>query len=492
MSRSFAPTLFLVGGRTVAFAATFFIPIVLVRLLSQAEFGTYKQLFLVFATLYTIAQFGMAESLFYFVPQASREARRYVVHSTLFLLGMGVASLAIILGLRSAITGVLGNDALGGALPLLGVFVLLMLPSAVLEIVMIARGRYRLASACYGASDALRAVFFLAPVLLLGWRIEGLLLGAIAFAVLRLAATLGYLARAFPPAEQSGAGALASQLAYAIPFGLAGVLEIAQATFHQYAVAYRFDAATFAIYAVGCFQVPLVDFITSSASNVLMVQLSEDGRRAGAEARAAWHRTVRELALLLLPLVGLLLVSARDLVVLLFTAAYLASVPIFMVWSAGILLAVLPVDAVLRVHAQTRFILGMNALRLALIVALLPWCLSAWGLIGAVLATVAATAVAKAVALRRVERLLAGPAAALLPWRALGGITAAAGLAAVAALAAGLLDTTMPARLLVTGLVYGVTYLTLLFVLGVVTEDERAALARRASRWTQPTVSVAR
>ena len=270
------------------------------------------------------------------------------------------------------------------------------------------------------------------------------------------------------------------------------MLEIAQATFHQYAVAYRFDAATFAIYAVGCFQVPLVDFITSSASNVLMVQLSEDGRRAGAEARAAWHRTVRELALLLLPLVGLLLVSARDLVVLLFTAAYLASVPIFMVWSAGILLAVLPVDAVLRVHAQTRFILGMNALRLALIVALLPWCLSAWGLIGAVLATVAATAVAKAVALRRVERLLAGPAAALLPWRALGGITAAAGLAAVAALAAGLLDTTMPARLLVTGLVYGVTYLTLLFVLGVVTEDERAALARRASRWTQPTVSVAR
>ena len=58
--------------------------------------------------------------------------------------------------------------------------------------------------------------------------------------------------------------------------------------------------------------------------------------------------------------------------------------------------------------------------------------------------------------------------------------------------AAGLLEITMPARLVVTGLAYGVTYLTLLFVLGVVTEDERAALARRASRWTQPTVSVAR
>jgi O-antigen/teichoic acid export membrane protein len=492
MSRSFAPTLFLVGGRTVAFAATFFIPVVLVRLLSQAEFGTYKQVFLVFATLYAIAQFGMAESLFYFVPRAPRQARRYVVNSALFLFIMGLAGLAIMVAGRSTIASVLGNDALAGTLPLLGVFLVLMLPSAVLEIVMIARGRYRPASVCYGASDALRAVFLLAPVALLGWRLEGLLLGAIAFAALRLAATLGYLARAFPPSGDAPGGALATQLAYAIPFGLAGALEIAQATFHQYAVSYRFDAATFAIYAVGCFQVPLVDFIATSAGNVLMVQLSDDGRRAGTEARTAWHRAVRELALMLVPLVGLLLVGARDVVVLLFTASYLASVPIFMIWSAGILLAVLPTDAVLRVHAQTRFILGLSALRLALLVVLLPWCLAAWGLIGAVLATVAATALAKGVALRRVQRLVTGPLGVLLPWRTLAGITAAAAMAAAAALAAGLLETTTPARLLVTSGVYAATYLILLFVLGVVTEDERAALARRASRWTQPTVSVAR
>jgi O-antigen/teichoic acid export membrane protein len=70
------PTFLLMSGRTVAFAATFFIPVVLARVFSQAEFGTYKQIFLVYATLYYIAQFGMAESLFYFLPSASREAGR--------------------------------------------------------------------------------------------------------------------------------------------------------------------------------------------------------------------------------------------------------------------------------------------------------------------------------------------------------------------------------------------------------------------------------
>jgi hypothetical protein len=55
------------------------------------------------------------------------------------------------------------------------------------------------------------------------------------------------------------------QLAYALPFALAVGVEIVQANFHQYVVATRFDAATFAIFAVGVLQMPLVDIIATSA-----------------------------------------------------------------------------------------------------------------------------------------------------------------------------------------------------------------------------------
>ena len=51
------------------------------------------------------------------------------------------------------------------------------------------------------------------------------------------------------------------QWAYALPFALAVGIEVIQPNFHQYVVASRFDAATFAIYAVGCLQIPLVDLI---------------------------------------------------------------------------------------------------------------------------------------------------------------------------------------------------------------------------------------
>src|SRR5262249_22007702 len=61
------PALVLMSGRVLAFAASFLLPVALVRLFDAADFGTYKQLFLVYTTLYVVGSV-MAESLFYFLP----------------------------------------------------------------------------------------------------------------------------------------------------------------------------------------------------------------------------------------------------------------------------------------------------------------------------------------------------------------------------------------------------------------------------------------
>ena len=70
------PALLLVAGRTVGFIAAFAIPVVLARTFDRSAFGTYKQLFLIYATLYGVAQLGAAESLYYFVPRQRTEAGR--------------------------------------------------------------------------------------------------------------------------------------------------------------------------------------------------------------------------------------------------------------------------------------------------------------------------------------------------------------------------------------------------------------------------------
>jgi hypothetical protein len=162
------PALMLVAGRTVGFIAAFAIPVVLARKFDRAAFGTYKQLFLVYATLYGLAQVGAAESLYYFVPRNRDQAGRRVANAIVTLALMGVACFGLLYFARTAIAAWLSNAALADYLPLLGVFLAFTLVSAALEIVMVSRKDHRIATVMYAGSDLLRTALLVLPALAFG------------------------------------------------------------------------------------------------------------------------------------------------------------------------------------------------------------------------------------------------------------------------------------------------------------------------------------
>lgn len=470
----FGPELLLVVGRSVGFAASFFIPVVLVRVFDQAAFGTYKQLFLVFATLSFITQVGMAESLFYFLPKTRGQAGKYVANTTLCLAALGLVSGLVLWAKAPAIAAWMNNPALAPLLPWMGAFLMLSLASESLEVVLISRGRYFWAASAYGTSDVLRSAMFILPALLTG-RLEWVLFGGVVFAAVRLMAALGYFAREFRDELRPGLAPLRVQLAYALPFGAAVLIEVLQGNLHQYVVSAQFNAATFAIYAVGCLQIPFVDLVAGPAGNVMMVRMGErlaEGNRSA--VIGLWNQTTLRLAMVFFPMTALLLVLARDLIVLLFTAAYAASVPIFMAWTLSVLFPVFQTDGVLRVFAKTRFLFFMNVVRFLLILGSIFWFLKVFGLLGAVLVTLSGILVAKVLSLIMVSRLLGAGLRDLLPWR---GLFATAGLAAVTAIPAWVVVRGLPSRPLL-GLVAGGATYTLLYL---------AVLAWVGSRRSGPT-----
>ena len=479
----FRPALLLMSGRTLAFAATFFVPVVLARIFDPAQFGTYKQLFLIHSSAYLVAQLGMATSLYYFLPSASQEAGRYVANSMLFLGTAGLACFGALVLAAPKLAHWLSNSELSGYLPWIGLYLFLMMLSAALEIVLISRGQYFRASACYALSDLARAAAFLLPVLLFR-QLEWLLKGAVVVAFLRVLFTFFYFRREFRGSFTPDRVLFKSQLAYALPFAAAVVIEIVQASLPQYAVSYLFNPATFAIFAVGCLQVPLVDFAASPTSDVMMVKMQErlaEGRKPAVVA--IWHDTTWKLALLFFPLAVFSVVAARQIILVLFTVKYAASVPIFMAWSTMILLSSLQVDGVMRVFAQTRFLLALNLMRLAIIVGLLKSSLSGFGLLGPVLVIVLATLVFKAAALIRMKRLFAVSAAKLLPWGSLAALLGAATGAGAAAWAvkSQMHVATVP-LLFAMGLAYTVTYITLVWYFDLLNTGEKLALAQWARR----------
>jgi O-antigen/teichoic acid export membrane protein len=492
MGPALKPALVLMSGRSAALLATFLVPLVLVRVFDPAGFGTYKQTFLIYAIVYQIGVV-ISESLFYFLPRSPEQGGRYVANAVLALAGAGLVGLALLCAGAATIAGWFGNPELARHLPLIGVFLALMLPASPLEMVMIARKRYRAASWSYAVTDVMRAVVLAALALAVG-RLEWILVGACACAAARLCAALLYFHREFPAALRPQAALYRSQMAYVLPFALAVVVELLQINYHNYAVSSRFDAAIFAVYAVGCFQVPLIELMASPMANVMMVRMQENIRDGnGREAARIWAGTSRALALVFFPLTAVLLVSAPDLITFLFTERYRASVPIFMIWSLSIVLSAMPTDGVLRVYAATRFLLAVSAARLVLIAALIGAFISRWGLSGAVLATILLAVAGKAAGLVRMGRLMGVGPAQWLPWRDLARI---AGVAAAATLPAIVLGSALVApvfaRLALIGLLYAACYAALLFYAGLLAEDEKRALTGWFQRWPLATAGEMR
>src|SRR5881392_2748713 len=116
------PALLLVAGRTIGLVATFAIGIILARMFAPATFGTYKQFFLLYGTLYGLAQLGMAESLYYFVPRNTSRTPRYVCNALMTLAVAALACIAALYGWRTQIAQRLTNAALADYMVLAGLF----------------------------------------------------------------------------------------------------------------------------------------------------------------------------------------------------------------------------------------------------------------------------------------------------------------------------------------------------------------------------------
>ena len=456
------PAAWIIVGRAVGLGTAFLVPLVLVRLFDQSEFGTYKQLFLIYTTLYGLAQLGVAESLYYFVPREPADAGRYVSNATITLGIVGAICAGLVASFAGEIAQWMSNPQLTSTLVPLGAFLALMLTTAPFEIVMVSRMRCRSAAFTYAISDVTRAALML---LLAGLvrGVRGVLWGAITFAALRLAVMSWSLLRNFGASLQPNLGLWRQQWVYTLPFAFAVGLETVQANVHQYVVAARFDPAMFAIYAVGCLQIPLVDVIATSSANVMMVKMADASfDKRGSASLALWHHTMARLAFVILPLAAFLLVMAKDIIVVLFTSAYLASVPIFRLWTLTILFAVPCVDAVLRAQAQTRFLLGLNVLRLIVVIGLISWFLDEYGLQGAVLVTLASTALVRVAGLARIAQLFGVGIGHVLPWKELGLTALYAAIAAVPAFwIAEVLPLPRLPVLMCAAAVYGITYLAL-------------------------------
>ena len=477
----------LMFAKTLGFAFTFILPPLLVRRLSQTEYGLFKQIFLVVATSVAVLPLGFGMSAYYFLPREdARRCAQVVLNILLFSVlvgGSGCLALVLFPGLLAQI---FQDATLVEYGPLVGVVIFFWVVSSFLETAAVANQETRLSTAFIICAQLTKTLFMLAALFAFG-TLRALVYASLLQGFVQTAILLGYLRSRFPGFWRGFEwGMLRTQLAYAMPLGFAGLLFTVQTDLHNYFVSHRFSAAEFAIYSVGCLELPLVSLLRESINSVMLPRVSLLQREGETrEIIELVARVMRKLAFFFFAAYAFFMVAGRDLIAFLFTPAYLSSWPIFALNLTLLPFSIIVLDPLLRAYAEHRyFLLRVRVVMLFILVAGLWFGVARFGLLGAVGVVVLVSTLERLAMLLKFGRVLGINRRDAPLFKDVLKIAVAAVVAAcVAALVRALLPGVKPFfALAATGLTFVAVYLAGVLLLKVVREEEFESARARVAR----------
>jgi len=480
-------------AKTVAFIFAFVLPVFLTRSLNQSEYGMFKQVFLIITTATALLPLGFGMSAYYYLPRENDISRRgqVILNVLLFNFIMGAAACLLLIFWPGLIARIFSDPTIVSYATPVGVVILLWLFSSFLETLAVANQELRLATIFIVGGQLTRTILLLAAALIFD-TVQALVYAALIHGVLQSLTLIWYVSSRFPSLWRTFNWSLTTkQVAYALPFGFAGLLYTIQTDLHNYFVSNRFSPAIFAVYSIGVAQLPLVGILRESVSSVILPRISylqEQGQAR--EIVVLLANAVRKLAAVYLPIYAFLMVTGREFLTVMFTSAYAESWPIFAINLTLLPLSLLEVDAVVRAYESHRFfLLKLQVVISVLMVFTLWYGIANFGLIGAISVVVGINFLLRVVLAVRFSRVLGAGFRDLMLFKdvaKLAGAAAVAGFLCYFVRSLFLASNPKPLVMLVVCFaVFASIYLLAILLLGVPTSDEREKVRRGVERMQQ-------
>ncbi|MBI3406098.1 MAG: glycosyltransferase [Acidobacteria bacterium] len=458
----------LAGSRAAGQVLNAIAGFVLVRFLTQVDFGTFRQIYLLFGTLVVLVDIGLTESLFYYIPGNPSRRGAFMRQSILAVTGLQFLVGAGLVAFSSRIGGLLNNPDLPAHMLLFSVFLGLNAITRLWEVQLTAEQRVPLASAVNCGGEALKVALMLGS-LAIRPDIRILLWAMVIAAAIKMLAFLWFVARDLRWFVGSHYDAeTRAQFGYGLALWLPAIVNTFANYIHQYIVSYQFTPAEFAIYSTACFQVPFLGALTTSIIEVMLVRVTAArAQERYDEVKRTWNGACTKGLLIFMPMAVGLAAIATPLMTVLFGWRYAAAGPLFAILMIGLPLNSLFTDNMLRAYGAMRSYAGFYSARLALGLLLGVLGVYAFGMWGVALSASVTMLLIKGWQLQKVARLLEVSYARVLPWREIIKILVASMLAAVPVYVCSLIFT-RPLLIVLIGLpIYCVVYPILVFRFGL-------------------------
>ena len=340
---------YLFVSKVLEYGIRILLPMFLVRILTKADFGLYSQFFLIQIMLQTIFQMGVNQSLFFFIPRDPNNSGAYFINSLMLNV--------LLLGTAYSILGVFRVDIadfLG--IPVIEMFFWPLAGYSLLAMLNVSGQVYLTARKLIIQSSVfvvLRQVLASTATLIAAYLTHDLriiILALVLSRVVSLILVLGYIhfiQHGFR-SERYFFG-IWGQVRYGLVLGAAGMMWTFLMRFPEMTVNKFYDIETYAVYAAGMKQIPILQFFSQSIAAVALVRFAQlEKENDWVNIRILWDKILGSMYGVGIPVTIFFILIAKPLIVLMFTEDYIDAVPIFQINSIAMLFIILNPTLVLR------------------------------------------------------------------------------------------------------------------------------------------------
>lgn len=454
-------TAILTLSRLASYGLQLISPIFLVRLLTVADFGRYREFLLYASILQAFAQFSINDSLLYCVPANPASPWR-LARQTAILTFCSSALVVLVLVMLDTASG--GELAHGYLVPL-AAYTLVSVNLDFWEYFWLAHGRARPVF-FYSAGRLAVRVLVVVVTAAVTHDFRAVIWSLVALEGARFAAA----AAAFLVFDRSHDEPLLrepwrDQLQFCIPSGTASLLAMLNRNISNVIVARLLGAVALAQYAIGRFGEPVVATIRSSVSSVILPEMvrKDRGAASGGTALALWQKATVVNTIMLFPVVVLVVRYAEPLVTMVFGTSYATAALIMQIYMLVVIRECFDFAPALRAVNRTRPLVESNVASLVACSAAMVLLIPIGGLAGAMIAFVIASYVDVTWLAWRTLSAYRVSVRELLPWRSIGKTALAAAMASVLILSSAWTDVFgRAAGIVIGGLIYVAAFALLL------------------------------
>lgn len=423
MSRMARQAIVLSVARFTNYGLMLVSPVILVRMLPIAEYGSYREYLAYVTVLIGIATFSIHESMLYFIPRHP-QSRWQVLRNTVELVGL--SSIAVVL-LTAVIDYVSGGRVIGHFLLPLSAYVLLHVNLDFWEWYWISDHR-PMPVFVYTSGRLLARMAVVISAALMTHRVEAIIGALLALEAVRFVGSLAAWRRAAGGRDRDRhAGLFTEQLRFCLGSGVAVLIATLSRNIGNIAVVKSLGTVALALYSTGLYGEPVVVALRNSISAILLPEMVRRGVHSPRESAELWRSASVINCMLLMPAAVLLWHFADRLVTLVFGVNYVHAGAVLQLYSLIMLRECFDLTLPLRASSKTLPLVHSSVCGLVANGILLLFLLSPLGIRGAVIAMAASSVVEAGYQWWCVSRLPGFGGMGLLPWgRALRVLLAAA------------------------------------------------------------------